>query len=245
MVRPDGCQQAYFRKADQARFYWLTRNALMRLSQQTLLSTCAAPGGQRVLEIGCGEGADLYGFRESGAHLVGIDLYEQKLVFAVKHNQQARFIAANASGLPFEDNSFDLVFCKDVLHHIEAKEKAVAEMLRVCRLRGRVVVIEANGRNPLWRIFGTLIPAERGVRSSSLEGLSRLFKAHETGSQKVAGEFLYIPLPAVFLAHYKFGWQNLGNKKGFLKLCAALSACAKKCLPKELYPYIMVSMIKT
>jgi SAM-dependent methyltransferase len=48
----------------------------------------------------------------------------------------------NAEALPFVDESFDLVFCRSSLHHFAHPETAVAEMLRVCRSGGRVVLLD-------------------------------------------------------------------------------------------------------
>ncbi len=46
----------------------------------------------------------------------------------------------NAQALPFADGSFDLVFCRTAVHHFPRPEQALAEMARVCRPGGRVVV---------------------------------------------------------------------------------------------------------
>ncbi len=244
MVDQTDCQKAYFYKEDPQRFYWLTRNTLMRLSQQILFYDVGISPGQKVLEIGCGEGANLYGFKDSPAHFFGIDRYGKKLLFARQHNRFARFITADALDLPFSDNAFDVVFCKDVLHHIEHKEKTVSEMVRVCRPGGRVVLIEANGKNLLWRVFGSVVPAERGVKGNSMESLVKLFCVHQTNPQVIQNDFIYVPLLCIFLSHYKFGWQNLGNKKLFLKLCTASNVCVKRYMPRQVYPYILVSMVK-
>lgn len=244
MVRTADCQTAYFHKADRKRFCWMTRNALMRHCQQTLLCALAVPAGQRVLEIGCGEGANLYALSTAQAGLFGIDLYEQKLRFAGQHNDQARFAAADAACLPFSDNSFDLVFCKDVLHHIERKDSVVSEMVRVCRPGGRVVAIEANGAHPLWRIFGSIIPAEQGVKKNSIRSLSALLNAYQPDARKMVCDFIFVPLACVFMTHYKFGWPALGNTRVFLKCCSAAAACAKKIIPRAWYPYILVSIVK-
>jgi len=245
MVRAADCQIAYFRNADRKRFFWLTSNALMCFCQDALLSTLGVRGSMKVLEIGCGEGANLHVFKKSGARLFGIDLFEQKLSFAGQHNPHAYFAAADAAALPFADNSFNLVFCKDVLHHIEHKAAVINEMVRVCRPSGRVVLIEANGSHPLWRLFGTIVSAERGVKENSMRSLSGLLNACRADHQSTVGRYIFVPLACMLLTHYKFGWGNLGNKSIFLRLCMALSAAVKRCLSERLYPYISVSAVKS
>ena len=48
----------------------------------------------------------------------------------------------NAEALPFVDESFDIVFCRSSLHHFADPKRAVAEMVRVCRIGGRVVLVD-------------------------------------------------------------------------------------------------------
>jgi ubiquinone/menaquinone biosynthesis C-methylase UbiE len=49
---------------------------------------------------------------------------------------------ANAEALPFVDESFDVVFCRSSLHHFADPRRAVDEMFRVCRVGGRVVLMD-------------------------------------------------------------------------------------------------------
>ncbi len=49
---------------------------------------------------------------------------------------------ANAETLPFTDESFDVVYCRSSLHHFADPHRAVAEMVRVCRSGGRIVLVD-------------------------------------------------------------------------------------------------------
>ena len=49
---------------------------------------------------------------------------------------------ANIASLPFVDASFDLVVCRTAVHHVPDREQALAEMRRVCRPDGRVVIAD-------------------------------------------------------------------------------------------------------
>ena len=57
----------------------------------------------------------------------------------------------NAESLPFTDASFDVVFCRSSLHHFAEPERAVAEMLRVCRIGGHVVLFDLVAPDPAVR----------------------------------------------------------------------------------------------
>jgi SAM-dependent methyltransferase len=48
----------------------------------------------------------------------------------------------HAEQLPFVDDAFGIAFCRSSLHHIAHPERAVTEMLRVCRVGGRVVLLD-------------------------------------------------------------------------------------------------------
>ena len=70
-------------------------------------------------------------------------------------------VQGDAEHLPFEDDSFDVVFCGNLLHHLVEPVIAVREMARVAR--GHVVLLELNALNPLMFLFGLLKKEERGT----------------------------------------------------------------------------------
>jgi ubiquinone/menaquinone biosynthesis C-methylase UbiE len=74
----------------------------------------------------------------------------------------------NADDLPFLDASFDLVVCRGSLHHFPRPQGPVAEMARVCRLGGRVVVSDMLApspevREPFDQLHRCLDPSHAGV----------------------------------------------------------------------------------
>jgi SAM-dependent methyltransferase len=94
--------------------------------------------GERVLEIGCGTGADLLQFAKHGAIAVGIDV-------TAKHVEMARervgVLAEVHQGdmrqLPFQDESFDYVYSHGVLHHSDEPQRVIRELFRILRPGGR------------------------------------------------------------------------------------------------------------
>ena len=62
------------------------------------------------------------------------------------------FVCGDALSLAFDSDVFDVVFCRDLLHHVDfARKKALEEALRVCKSGGRMIVLESNGRKLLSR----------------------------------------------------------------------------------------------
>ena len=101
--------------------------------------------GLKVLEIGCGLGTDGAQFAEAGADYTGIDLTEAAVELARRRFElfdlPGKFQTADAENLAFPDESFDLVYSHGVLHHTPATGKAIQEIHRVLRPRGRAVVM--------------------------------------------------------------------------------------------------------
>ena len=91
--------------------------------------------GRRVLEIGCGAGADLMRFAQAGARATGVDLSPASVDLTRRRLEafglSADVRVADAEGLPFADASFDLVYSWGVLHHTPETARAVAEVFRV------------------------------------------------------------------------------------------------------------------
>ena len=110
--------------------------------------------GQRVLDLGCGEGRHVISMNVlNGADAVGVDLSlndlstaqdrREELVEMVEPDGQADYdalfavLAGNALELPFPDNAFDAVICSEVLEHIPDYRGALAEIFRVLKPGGR------------------------------------------------------------------------------------------------------------
>ncbi len=108
--------------------------------------------GTRVLDAGCGTGRHLAeAFRRQGVHVVGID---RNLQDAVKARNMLRLMEREGEGgkgdwgvfvgdvteLPFPDESFDVVFCSEVLEHVHDDGRAISEIVRVLKSGQSLVV---------------------------------------------------------------------------------------------------------
>lgn len=116
--------------------------------------------GKKVLEIGCGNGADGIVFAEHGAHYTGVDLTETAVGAAKRHFEMMGydgvFQTENAERLSFEDESFDIVYAFGVLHHTPSPVRAIDEVFRVLRPGGFAIVMLYHKRsfNYYVRIMG-------------------------------------------------------------------------------------------
>ncbi len=111
------------------------------------------PGALHALDVGCGAGLmDAY-LGELG-ELEGVDPSEALVARARQENPDVRYHVGDGTRLPFGDGGFDLSFAVCVLHHVApaARPRFAAELVRVTRPGGLVVVFEHNPLNPLTRL---------------------------------------------------------------------------------------------
>ena len=126
-------------RAERDHFWWRGFRAFVRPALRRATGGKAA----RVLDCGCGTGANLEMLRAFGP-ATGIDLTWSGLAFAREHGE--RFLAqATADALPFPGSSFDLVTSFDMLQCVPdpAEPAAFAEMARVLRPGGHAVLTVA------------------------------------------------------------------------------------------------------
>ena len=106
--------------------------------------------GKYILEVGCGRGSMLLKL-DSAARRVGIDPSSEALDLARIQNQGVTFQVAFAEKLPFEDNTFDLVYSLEVIEHVKEYELMVSEIERVLKPGGVIFIQTPN--YPVKRVY--------------------------------------------------------------------------------------------
>jgi len=101
--------------------------------------------GEQLLEIGAGIGTDLSQFARNGAIVTDLDLSAGHMAHAKENfalrGLQARFVHHDAERLPFDDNTFDVVYSNGVLHHTPNTRSVVAEIKRVLKPGGKAIIM--------------------------------------------------------------------------------------------------------
>ena len=105
--------------------------------------------GMRVLDVGCGQGADAFELAAlvgPDGLVTGVDFSELLITEAVRRGADrglpVKFEVGDAQALRFPDNSFDAVRTERMLMHVPNASRALAEMARVLRPGGRMVVLD-------------------------------------------------------------------------------------------------------
>jgi SAM-dependent methyltransferase len=109
--------------------------------------------GVRILEYGCGSGFLTVLLAASGAKVTSFDISPGSVDLARKRCEANGFSdvqleVANAEDLPFEDESFDIIFGRAILHHLDV-QKAAPHIERMLVPGGRACFVEPLGTNPV------------------------------------------------------------------------------------------------
>jgi 2-polyprenyl-3-methyl-5-hydroxy-6-metoxy-1,4-benzoquinol methylase len=101
--------------------------------------------GDRVLDLGCGQGDLTAVLAEIGAHASGVDVAEAALARARRRHPQLSFDLAPIDGpLPLADGGFDVVWASEVIEHVADTARWLSEVRRVLAPAGRLLVTTPN-----------------------------------------------------------------------------------------------------
>lgn len=152
-------------------------------AEQEHLAELGLPHAGRLLEVGCGPGFVTRALRRlrPGLETFGLDLDPAMLHVA---RRSVSVVRGDAASLPFPDGAFDFVYARLVARHLPAPLDALAEMRRVLRPGGRVVVADTDDDAIL------VHPEPRGYREVREA-------RHETHARRQADPFVGRKLPVL------------------------------------------------
>lgn len=173
-----------------------------RLERDLVLALAGPLDGRDLLDVGCGDGAFALAAARAGARVAGIDASAPALDTARARATEAGLSldlrCADACRLPFPDGRFDVVLAVTVLCFLPDAGTAVAEMARVLR-PGGILVLGELGRWSGWAAWRRLRAwagnaTWRGARFRSAGELRRLVTGAGLAPEAVRGAVYYPPL---------------------------------------------------
>ena len=144
------------------KFYFITRK-----SEDLKLKFAIRWGrGKKILDYCCGEGATSLKLAQKGLKVIGIDISPEPIKKAKEEalrrgvQELTSFLVMDGENMEFEDNSFDLITCFGVLHHLDI-EKAYSELARVLKPSGKIICTEPIVYNPVFQLYRKRTPQLR------------------------------------------------------------------------------------
>jgi ubiquinone/menaquinone biosynthesis C-methylase UbiE len=136
--------------------------------------------GKQILNVGPGIDDDLIKrFESNGVDIINCDIILDPLI-QLRSNSRRECVCSDLKSLPFDQGTFDAVFCFHVIHHVDPIERALSESIRVLKPSGKAFIIELNYYH-LLSLLGKILPngvkkyLRRNVRRHVRTG-KRLFK---------------------------------------------------------------------
>ncbi len=189
--------------------YDLTNDVLSlgqtRLWRRAVARAVDARPGQRVLDLAAGTGSSSLPFAAAGALVVACDFSLGMLRVGRRAHARLPFVAGDALRLPFADGAFDAVTMSFGLRNVADPDTALAEMGRVTRRDGRLVVCEFS--QPTWAPFRTVYS---GYLMRALPAVARRVSSNPEAYVYLAESIRAWPDQAALAARIEAaGWRDV------------------------------------
>jgi SAM-dependent methyltransferase len=185
---------------DEHHWWYRGRRRIIRAE----LDRLALPVGSRVLDAGCGSGRTLVELADYG-EVTGIELNDEAAELA-RDRGLGEVVVGRLEELPWDDGTFDLITCLDVIEHVPDDVGALRELLRVSRPGGWLLVT-VPAYQALWSLHDEANHHYRRYARSSLRGAA-LAAGWKVQRMSAFNSLLLVPAAAVRIAQRRLGTHN-------------------------------------
>ena len=219
--------------------------ATLQIVGEHLCEALDLKAGSKVLDVAAGNGMASLAAARRWCDVTSTDyvpaLLERGQARAAAEGWPIEFREADAENLPFDDNSFDTVLSTFGVMFTPNQDRAAAELMRVCKPRGKIGLANWTPEGFIGQVFKTLgkyLPPPAGTKSPALWGTSaRLAEMFDADARSVSAEsrifkFRYRS-PAHFLEVFKTYYGPV------LKAFAALEPAKQEELHNDLHALIV------
>jgi SAM-dependent methyltransferase len=171
--------------------YWEPENKSDRRRIEVISNAIEARRNEVVIDIGCGVGTFTYRIALKGGKAIGVDYSCASLKVAksiakskFSKNTLIKFIAADATHLPFQDSSADVIVAADFIEHIDniRKGQFLDEAVRILNKKGRIIIFTPN---KLRELIGIIVRLFKGGEETRLHfGLTTRFSFEKKLKQR-------------------------------------------------------------
>jgi len=163
-------------------------------------------GERTILDLGCGMGSDIPRFSRANTNVIGVDFADSIEVVnqRFKGKKNIQLVQADIYNLPFKADSFDLIYCLGVLHHLPNIKQAFKNMVDLTKEQGALLIY-------LYEDFSDRGPVLRFLLNSV--NMLRLLTKHMDTRILYVFCLLFTPFIWFFLSLPAFILNHLGLKK--------------------------------
>lgn len=182
---------------------------------------------KKVLDLGCGSGRYSYALKKLGAkEVTGVDIDTD---FAKNAGIEGiNFIEGSVDKIPFEDNSFDFVFCNGVLHHTNHIKEGIKEISRVLKKNGYAWIYVYGTNSVFWKNCDEIRERLKGFPVEEFDKILKLCVPDNKGSMLL--DIFYSP--RIYYSREKY--KSL-FKENNLKIIKILERGTDKDYPEMIY----------
>jgi SAM-dependent methyltransferase len=155
-----------------------------------------------ILDVGCGSGSNSLALAAKGHKVRGVDISEEGIARYRSHGFEGH-VTDLESGIDYPDATFDLAFCSEVIEHMTSPEILAAEMFRVLKPGGRLVLSTPNSAFWLYRALGMIgftvseLQHPKHFQFFSRRSLLKLLRKPGFAPLLLTGRNMYLILPAL------------------------------------------------
>lgn len=211
-MTPDKTPEKIKKMFDKIAFKYDFINNIMSLNtqykiKQKCIELLNINTGNNILDLCCGTGdlAILAKKDQPQCHITGVDFSEKMLEIAKRKSDKIHFLQADATNLPFEDNTFDIVTMGFGLRNIQNAEKAIEEVQRVLKPNGKFLHLDFGEKNILSKIYDFFVPL-----------MSKTFTNNELAYSYLIESKKIFPTPKELIKDFENKGFKLNKRKDFL-----------------------------
>ncbi|NVB79487.1 MAG: class I SAM-dependent methyltransferase [Kofleriaceae bacterium] len=197
-------------------------NPIIAIEEPVVRSLIDATPPGRALDAGCGTGRHSRYLVDRGHDVLGIDLTPEMLAYASANVRGAIFREGDLCAIPSPDASFDLVVSGLAIAHVADLDRAVAEMARVLRPSGRVIL---SVLHPFQALLGWHAPFEDET------GQRRFVREHAHTHADYLRAFRAAGLTVIDCVEPKLGADEVRQKRRAFRHVAEATVAAYVGLP--------------
>lgn len=211
---------------------WASTIAVDEIPVAAYFEACTAPEnrfilhhlgdvvGKSLLDLGCGAGENSVYFAQRGAHCVASDyspgMVDVALKLAAQHGVSIEGQVINAMEIDYPDNSFDIVYAANLLHHIPEPMVTIREIHRVLKPGGKMCFWDPLRHNPVINVYRRIATEVRTEDETPLD--IGIIKQVEAIFSQTQADTFWIATLWIFLQFYLIERVNPNEERYWKKI---------------------------